>query len=58
MSQRRDRGYRFLSADVDRHGNVRIYFRRKGHGCRRWRRALMTDGVHTISVAIPAQQNA
>jgi integrase len=33
MSQRRDRalrGYRFLSADVDRHGNVRIYFRRKG----------------------------
>ena len=33
MNPRRDRtlrGYRFLSSDVDRHGNVRIYFRRKG----------------------------
>src|SRR5215469_4468756 len=25
------RDYRFVVEDVDRHGNIRIYFRRKGH---------------------------
>src|SRR5215467_13598544 len=35
--------YRFLAEDVDRHGNVRIYFRRKGKPKIRLREAPGTD---------------